>query len=401
MRTLARGYAGSSCFERSDFRLACFALSALLLAACATTPASISSATLFDDSLFEAGSETIDPQAVFAVSPPMRAFIASDIQPEQKSKGRQLGLFEALYRNGEPWLDYEASVTHTASEAFASRSGNCLSLVLMTSAFAKELGLSVRYQQVYTKEAWSRGEGLDYLNGHVNITLVTPYLPERGGTTGPGGLQIDFIPLEADQAPRTRVLEEPTIVAMYMNNRAVELLAHGEYDRAYWWAKAAIAEDPDFLGATNTLAVIYKARGHLAESERALRALLAREPDNVVALDNLVRVLVAAGRTREAEEAGARLRDLRPIAPFHFYDLGMVALQAGDFSKAKEMFQREMRRDARYDRFHASLALADYGLGDLRSAQTQMAIAVENSTTGADRALYSRMLARLRAGEHP
>jgi Tfp pilus assembly protein PilF len=400
MRAFARVFAGRSCFAGSGFGAACFAF-ALLLSSCATTPAPSASGGLFHDELFAPQAEPIDPQAVFAASPQMLEFIAGDVAREQKARGRQRGLFEALYRNGEPWLDYDASVTRTASEAFAARSGNCLSLVLMTAAFAKQLGLSVRYQSVYTKEAWSRGEGLDYLNGHVNVTLVAPYLPERGGLTGPGGLQIDFVPIEETELSRLRVLEENTIVAMYMNNRAVESLAQGEFDRAYWWAKAAIAQDPAFLGATNTLAVIYKARGRLAESESTLRSLLALEPDNIVALDNLVRVLDAEGRAGESAAIAARLKSLRPIPPFHYYDLGLEALKAGDFPRAKEMFLREMRRDARYDRFHASLALADYGLGDLRSAQAQMAIAVENSTTGADRAAYARMLARLRAGEHP
>ena len=48
------------------------------------------------------------------------------------------------------------------------------------------------------------------------------------------------------------------------------------------------------------------------------------------------------------------------------------------------MFLKEMRRDANYDKFHASLALAYYGLGDLANAQAQMAIAHAASTTAAD-----------------
>jgi len=34
---------------------------------------------------------------------------------------------------------------------------------------------------------------------------------------------------------------------MYMNNRAVETLARGNLDDAYWWARAAILEDPHFI----------------------------------------------------------------------------------------------------------------------------------------------------------
>jgi len=44
----------------------------------------------------------------------------------------------------------------------------------MTAAFAKELGLQVRYQSAYITEAWRRKGDLLLLNGHVNVTLGQP-----------------------------------------------------------------------------------------------------------------------------------------------------------------------------------------------------------------------------------
>jgi Tfp pilus assembly protein PilF len=369
---------------------------ALLLAACATTPARAPDASLFHDELFAASTERIAPEDVFALSPEMQAYVDSELAAERREKDRQYGLFYILFTRGAPWLSYDASMTRNASEAFAARSGNCLSLVIMTAAFARQLDLEVRYQSIYTHEAWSRGQGLDYLNGHVNIALLNPHWLSAGE------LLIDFVPVpRTEQLRHSIVLEEKTVVAMYMNNRAVELLADGKLDRAYWWAKAAIQQDDRFLGAVNTLAVVYKASGKLEQSELVLRWLLGVEPDNIIALDNLVRVLQVAGREAEADALAARLRELRPIPPFHFYDLGMVALKEGDFGKAKDLFQKEMRRDANYSLIHASLALAYFGLGRQTDAQDQMAIAVDRSTTVADRETYARMLARLRAGEHP
>jgi len=368
---------------------------ALLLASCATAPARAPDASLFNDALFAPSADRIAPEDVFRLSPEMQSYVDQEIEAERREKGRQYGLFYSLYSEGAPWLDYDATLTRNASEAFAARSGNCLSLVLMTAAFARQLGLDVRYQSIYTHEAWSRGEGLNYLNGHVNVALLNPYWRSAGE------LLIDFVPVPDTERRHSLVLEEKTVIAMYMNNRAVELLASGELDRAYWWAKAAVQQDEFYLGAINTLAVVYKAHGRMEESERALRWVLGIEPDNIVALDNLVLVLNASGREVEAGEVAARLRELRPIPPFHYYDLGMVALKENDFGKAKELFQKEMRRDANYDLFHAALALAYYGLGRQIDAQTHMAIAVDHSTTAGDRETYTKMLARMKAGEHP
>ncbi len=54
-------------------------------------------------------------------------------------------------------------------EAFQARTGNCLSLVIMTAAFAKEVGLPVRFQSVYVPETWSRSGNLYFSSGHVNL----------------------------------------------------------------------------------------------------------------------------------------------------------------------------------------------------------------------------------------
>ena len=373
---------------------ACIFFLALSLASCATTPvARAPGDALFDDSLFAPQSEAIEPEAVFTPSPQMLDFIQSDIIPRQREKGRQQGLLDALYDGRVPWLDYDTTVTHTAAEAFATRSGNCLSLVLMTSSFAKQLGLDVRYQSVYTLEAWSRDEDLEYLTRHVNLILL---LPPHGDQ-----LQVDFAPAPPKAEQRVRVLRENTVVAMYMNNHAVEFLAQHQFDRAYWWAKAAIEHDPQFLDPVNTLAVVYRSAGKPAQAERALRVVLAAEPDNIVALDNLVRVLREQERGAEADAVARHVRELRPVPPFHDYDLGLAALKQGRYEAARNLFQKEMRRDARYDKFHASLALAYFGLGDIDKARTQMAIAVDNSTTIADRAMYSRMLDRLKSGQRP
>jgi Tfp pilus assembly protein PilF len=366
----------------------------LSLAGCASAPARAPSLA-FDDAAFAPASETIDPEAVFALSPEMRDYIAPHIADEQKRRGRQRGLLWGLFASDVPFLSYEATSTRTASEAFAARSGNCLSLVLMTGAFARQLGLGVRYQWIHTWKAWSRDEELEYVNTHVNLVLLPPNDPHGEGVL------VDFMPPAPNTIQHTDVVDEARIVSMYMNNRAAELLAKGEVDRAYWWAKAAIAHDPGFLEAVNTLAVIYKARGRLQSDEQALRWMLAQEPGNIVALQNLALVLQSQGRDAEASAVSRQVAELMPIPPFQSYDLGLEALRQGNYQAAKQLFQKEMRRDAHYDKFHASLALAHYGLGELNKAQAQMAIALQNSTTSADRAEYTRMLAHLRAGEHP
>src|SRR6185437_6159929 len=128
------------------------ALLVLVLAGCASAPSQLPPDGILHDALFDKPSQPIRAADVFAVSPEMKAFLASDIARLVRLKGTRQGLFEALHDKAGLSLDYDAAVTRNAAEAFAARKGNCLALVIMTAAFAKEMGLAVRYQNVFTEE---------------------------------------------------------------------------------------------------------------------------------------------------------------------------------------------------------------------------------------------------------
>src|SRR3954469_6958315 len=132
---------------------------AVVLAGCAAVPAqqpAQRNSTVFHDQLFKPPTQRIDAAAVFAVSDEMRAFLTGEMTRLIRLKGSQHGLFDALYDKASLKLEYDAAQTRNASQAFAARAGNCLSLVIMTAAFAKELGMPVHYQHVFADETWSR-----------------------------------------------------------------------------------------------------------------------------------------------------------------------------------------------------------------------------------------------------
>ena len=106
---------------------------------------------------------------------------------------------------------------------------------------------------------------------------------------------------------RSRDISEETIVAMYMNNKAVEALVDGRVDDAYAWVREAIVQSPEYLSSHNTLGVIYMRRGDLAHSATVFEYLLEREPTNARAMSNLAQVMTRQGRDVEAAALRRRL----------------------------------------------------------------------------------------------
>jgi len=367
---------------------------ALLLAGCASAPAPQRADTLFSDHLFKASSQRISADDVFALDAEMKRYLGGEIAAVVRSKGSQRGLFDALHDRERLELEYDTTLTRNASEAFAARAGNCLSLVIMTAAFAKEMGIPVHYQNVFADETWSRSGNFYLSIGHVNLTLGRRSTAVDRNETD---LTIDFLPPRDIRSMHAWLIGENTIVAMYMNNRAVESLTTGNTNDAYWWARESVIQDPRFLSAYNTLGVVYQAHGNLWEAQQALEYVLQREPANTTAMSNLASVLYSRGQIAAAQELTRKLERAEPDPPFAYYKRGLAAMQAGDYKLAKDMFAKEVDRAAYYHEFQFWLALAYFGLGEMDQARTHMAIAVENSPTRKDHDLYAAKLERLRA----
>lgn len=365
------------------------------LGGCAVEPMSAPRANVFVDAAFRPPTVKIDPQEALQLSPAMKHFAETEMASEIRAKGVRDGLIDALYTKGRLQLDYDSEITRTAAESFEAKRGNCLSLVLMTAAFANHLKLPLRFNSVFVEEAWTRANGIYFVAGHVNISLGRPpMMAPRVAVFGePELLTIDFLPPEQVRRNRSLPIDESTILAMFLNNRAAESLNLGRVDDAYWWARAAIMTDSRWLAAYNTLAVLYRRKGMYANAEAALRQVMEREPLNMQAMSNLVLVLTDLGRREEAQVYANQLAQLQPVPPYKFFDEGVARMKAGEFAAARQFFRKEVARAAYVAEFHFWLALADYGLGDMASARGEIAKALENSATAHDRQLYGAKLA--------
>ena len=375
----------------------CALLLGLLLGGCASTPQGDlrSGPELFHDDWFLPPSEPIDGARILAINEPMRRYLREQIAPRMRAEGERKGLFNALQDSGQLKIEYDAEFTRTAEEAFAARTGNCLSLVLLTAALAREVGLGVQYQNVLGEHTMSRNSDLVFYNGHVNLVLNERRSEDPLAITPGSPMVIDFLPARARRGQQVQTASEQTVLAMYMNNRAAESLAAAKIDDAYWWARAALQQAPRYTDTYNTLGVIYRRHGNVAEAEAIYAHALALEPGNIAAMSNIIPVLRELGRDREAERWARRLAELQPIPPFHFFDQGRRAMDEQDYATARDLFSKEIERAAYYHEFHYWLALAYVGLHQGELARKHFQIAKDNATTRIDARRYQEALDEL------
>ena len=369
-----------------------------LLSACAS-PAMPSipggAASLFLDGKFRAPDLRPDPSAVFQLSASMQRYLDDEMVPVVKRRGIRQGLIDALYSGDHLRLEYDAAYTRNAKEAYAARSGNCLSLVIMTAAFARALGLDITFNRVSIDEQWRLSGNLMMAAGHVNLSLGRRRLGDRLTYDINNVVTIDFLPPAEIERQRSEPITEATIVGMYMNNRAAESLAEDRIDEAYWFAREAIVQAPAEVAGYNTLAVVYMRRGQEQAAERVLRLALQRNADNTRLLGNLVQLLEQQGREAERRPLAQRLQALEPVTPYRDFHLGQAALREGRYGQALTLFTQELARAPEQPDAHFGLARAYLALGQVNEARRHLQFARELSTSRGEAALYAAKLGRL------
>lgn len=270
--------------------------------------------------------------------------------------------------------------------------GNCLSLVIMTGAFAQELGLQVRYQEVMGPPAVERNGELTFIVGHVNVAMGSRPRELPMSTQQEHWVTVDFLPGQDLGRQRTQEIGIERVRAMFMNNRAAEELARGRPDDAYAWLRAAWREDPTYVNLYNTLGVLYRQRGALADAERSLLVARTMDPDNTHVLDNLHGVQLALGRPVEPRRMALRAE------PAGRFDRARAALDGGQLKQAIALLNGELGLTPRNAELHHWLAVAHSRIGDLARARRHLELAAEFSREP-ERQRYAGKLELLRASQ--
>lgn len=376
------------------FRYTAVLLLLLALNGCAVRPFTQTSRSFLHDDLFLPTADFVRREDIFRLSPQMREFVHSQLALSSPDTHGKIDFFKLLRDSGKLTIDYDATATRTAAQTFDASAGNCLSLAIMTVSIAKELGLGVEYREILGYRNFTRSGEILFFNNHVNVRLtqLEAKLGTRQKKNANATAIIDFLPDVAGRELHFMTISEQTIIAMFYNNRAAESLAAGAINDAYWSVRAAIDVEPRHTPSYNTLGVIYRRHGNLDESTEVLEHALEMEPGDRNVMSNLIQNYLLAGRSGEAAELQERLARMEKYPPFHYFEQGVKAMRAGDFSTARRLFEEEIKGSAYYHDFHYWLALAYLGLKDAVAAKRHLLIAHDNAPTLAERRLYDDAL---------
>lgn len=370
------------------------------LTACASAPpvASIDNTNPVRDDLFprytlftpETSSE------IFALSAQAIAFARGSQSPHYSDRANIKSLVSHIFDHSELGLLYRNNANTVARETFDNRAANCLSLSIMTYAMAKAAGLSPQFYQVEIPEYWTRRDGYNLLNGHINMR-ISPAKNMTDLRFSEAFIDVDFDP----QAIRNLFKREPVnrkqVEAMFYNNKGADALIANSYSKAYAYFRAAVRADPGLSQAWLNLGVLYRKNDAFDAAEASYKQALTLNNDNLTAWENLAILYQYTDREQESREILARVESKRQDNPFYHFILGEEAMDSGDAHIALKHYQRAYRLDRTQHEVLFGLGKAYYELGDISQAERFLTRASEQVNNAQDKYRYLSKLSALQS----
>ncbi|XOV80610.1 MAG: tetratricopeptide repeat protein [Aestuariibacter sp.] len=305
---------------------------------------------------------------VFGLSEEARRFVIRKLQSKHDPTVRMETLVREVFNRTDFNLIYDGTANTIASETFANKTANCLSLSIMTYALAKEAGLGVVFQEIDIPEYWTRREGYSMLNGHVNLKLSQAKDPSRY-YFDTRSMIVDFDPFSPKKHfPSVRAGRE-RILAMFYNNKGADALISGEFRHAYAYFREALIVDKQFQSAWINLGILYRMTGHWDWAEKTYSSALALNDNNLTVLENMAVLYDVQGLEKKAQKIMEKVHTKRRSNPYYHYIQGEQELENGEYELALAHYRKAISLDKSKHEFYFGMAKTYAELGDVDKSQ--------------------------------
>jgi len=260
-------------------------------------------------------------------------------------------LQSALYDPGRFHLVYDAGATLTASEALEAGRGNCVASTSLFIALARARGIHVKPGYVTPRAVGEKRGDLVYVTTHV-VAVFQNF--QRA-------IVFDFY-RESEESGHVAPIDDLTLAALYLNNRAVDRLSRGALEEAEHDFDIVVRLAPEFVAAHANLGVLRRRRGEVSGAFDAYRKALALEPHNPIVLGNLAALYTSLGRPRDAR-AALELADLGSATIYTILARGDLELADGRYDDALKLYRRAARAGPRLPEPYVAIARLEQARG--------------------------------------
>jgi len=277
--------------------------------------------------------------------------------------------------------------TYNADLASTEQAGNCLSLAILTKAYASLVGLKVEFRKVNSAPLYSRKNGVMTISSHVQTHIHAPPQTDKDKFSFSfSKVIIDYFP--SPGGVLGDVVSDDDFVSMYYQNLAVKALMVDDLDMAYSLLAAAMQLSPNNIETLNTLAVVHKKFGKFNVAESIYKHVLEHTKGSVSILINYVIMLKESNRNADAAEYEDMYMEIEDDNPYRWHDLANQAYGKENYSKALYLYKKSADMAPYLHESFFGQAKSYFQLGNKSEASKAMQKASELAYTKLDEKLY-------------
>jgi len=288
----------------------------------------------------------VEEQDILGVSEEMRQFLGRHIPDHLRGASKA---FTLAYSSMDPnFLDFEYDPAKTlgAEDAFAQKTGNCLSFSNMFIALAREAGMKAWYQEVEVPTEWSSVNETLLVSRHVNAVAKDEYME----------YVIDVSKKYRAEETTSRKISDREALAQFYNNLGVDALIENQLAVAYAYFVKAIETHPDGAFFWSNLAVVYRRNAQTEDAEATYLNAISLDANETVALNNLYSIYTEQGNEAAARKMESRVDRHRRRNPYYLQQLSVAAVDEGRNDDAIKLIRRAIKIKEEEYRFHVTLA---------------------------------------------
>jgi Tfp pilus assembly protein PilF len=306
-------------------------------------------------------------------------------------RAKHVALSEALQSRLSNFTYY--GETLKAEEGVRLNKGNCMSLAILTGAFAEVIGLEYSFREVNTLPIFDKQNNLILSSSHVQSILYDEtFVPEEGFIyLSKPSIVIDYFPNKNNLGGKK--VSKSSLISMYYKNLAADALIDNDLSKAFILAKKSYQYDKTNTAVINLLGVVHRRAGDNRTAEKIYKAGIAVDSSNLVLMSNYMVLLKSEERFAEAELIEQKLDWLDDPNPYQWLE---QAYAAKDNKKATLYFQKALKKAPYLHQAYLGLYQINLAEGKTLEAKLMLTKALEWSYEAEEKKMYKYKLYSLR-----
>jgi len=347
-----------------------------------------------DDSLFGEPVYIEQQEDTFALTEDQKTHFLEYLQhSSRQDKPKHKRVYEYLKDIG---LKFEYSnITSNAENTLRTKTGNCMSLAVLTSALAKTAEIEIKYQLVNRVPIYQEFGSVIFNAKHIRSIIYEPLLnPGAGVNIWRGKAIIDYYPSRYSYVDGN--VSEVEFIGMYYRNVAAEALGREDYQSSYWLLKRSLEIDPEDSEAINSLAVLHRRVGDNETAEALYKYGIKHARNKIVLLKNYQVLLELQNRTDDAAKVSRELEGLEDLNPFRWLHAGNEAYAENNLDTALTLYKKVIELAPYLHQGYFGIAKSEYKRGNFISARKALEKAQEEAFDQKAKSLYEAKLYALK-----